>query len=253
MVEDEPGTSAERASDHDWLHEPVPAPPASEHDVPPAPEKSSPAPSAPVPSNPVPPAATSAWPTAPWPAASGWGAAHRDAEETADYPTQRPPQPVDSRPTGEYTASWSGPPPANAGVPQPGMTQPGMTQSHKPFPAGSMSMRSGPSFGGRRARVLTAGVLLLGFLVTGLWWPGFLHRTALDVGAVERGVKQVLSDPENGFGATNVSDVTCNNGTNPIVRSGKSFDCEATVNGAKRHVPVTFADKSGTYWVGSPT
>jgi len=87
--------------------------------------------------------------------------------------------------------------------------------------------------------------------VTGLWWPGFLHRTALDVTAAEKGVTTVLT-AKDGFGATNVTDVVCNNGKNPRVRSGATFGCEVTIGGATKHLTVTFADNAGTYWVGGP-
>lgn len=89
-------------------------------------------------------------------------------------------------------------------------------------------------------------------LVLGFAWPGFFTSTELDVAAAQTGVAQVLSDNTNGFGATNVTDVTCNGGHNPTVKKGGSFQCQVNIDGTPRHVTVTFQDDSGTYQVGQP-
>jgi hypothetical protein len=88
--------------------------------------------------------------------------------------------------------------------------------------------------------------------VLGFWKPGFFVTTKLDVGAAQTGVAQILSDEANGYGAKNVKDVKCNNGSSPTVKKGDTFDCEVSIDGTKRQVTVTFQDDNGTYEVGRP-
>lgn len=91
-------------------------------------------------------------------------------------------------------------------------------------------------------------------LVGGLWFSGFFGGggSMLDVRQAEAGVKQILSDPINGYGANDVSAVKCNNGENPTIEAGKGFSCDVTINGAKRKVQVVFRDDAGTYEVDGP-
>jgi hypothetical protein len=89
-------------------------------------------------------------------------------------------------------------------------------------------------------------------LVTGFWAPGFFKTSVLDVNRAQDGVRQILTDPNTGYGAPNVTDVACNNGANPTIEKGATFTCDATINGAKHKVTVTFQDDSGTYGVGRP-
>jgi hypothetical protein len=93
-------------------------------------------------------------------------------------------------------------------------------------------------------------VVVVGIL--GFWKPGWFVTTNLDVKAAQSGVQQILSDATNGYGAKNVQDVSCNNGANPKVVKGGTFDCEVSIDGTKRQVTVTFQDDSGTYEVGRP-
>ena len=97
------------------------------------------------------------------------------------------------------------------------------------------------------AAILVAVVLVLGF-----WQPGFFVTTKLDVSKAQAGVQQILTDDTNGYGAKNVKDVKCNNGQNPTVKKGSSFDCDVSIDGTKRQVTVTFQDNKGTYEVGRP-
>jgi Domain of unknown function (DUF4333) len=97
------------------------------------------------------------------------------------------------------------------------------------------------------AAIVVAVVLVLGF-----WAPGFFVTTQLDVNKAQAGVAQILSDNTNGYGAKNVKDVKCNNGQNPTVKKGSSFDCDVSIDGTKRQVTVTFQDNKGTYEVGRP-
>jgi len=65
-------------------------------------------------------------------------------------------------------------------------------------------------------------------------------------------VQQILADQTNGYGAKNVKDVKCNDGQDPTVEKGASFNCEVSIDGTKRQVTVTFQDDRGTYEVGRP-
>jgi hypothetical protein len=95
-------------------------------------------------------------------------------------------------------------------------------------------------------------ILILVVGVLGFWKPGFFVTTKLDVNAAQTGVAQILSDEANGYGAKNVKDVKCNDGSSPTVKKGDTFDCEVSIDGTKRQVTVTFQDDSGTYEVGRP-
>jgi hypothetical protein len=96
--------------------------------------------------------------------------------------------------------------------------------------------------------LIVAVVLVLGFLVPPRWFV----TTKLDVTKANAGVQQILTDETSGYGAKNVKDVKCNGGTDPIVKKGGTFDCNVSIDGAQRHVTVTFQDDKGTYEVGRP-
>lgn len=135
--------------------------------------------------------------------------------------------------------------------PQPGQYgQPGQYPQQFPTYEQPGKKRSGALIGGIAAAV--AVVLIAVVLVTGFWAPGFFVTTKLDVGKAQAGVQQVLTDETNGYGAKNVKDVKCNNGTDPIVKKGGTFDCSVSIDGAQKHVTVTFQDNKGTYEVGRP-
>ena len=97
-----------------------------------------------------------------------------------------------------------------------------------------------------------ATILLAVVLVLGFWEPGFFVTTKLDINKAQAGVQQILTDSTNGYGAKNVKDVKCNNGQNPTVKQGASFDCDVSIDGTKRSVTATFQDNKGTYEVGRP-
>lgn len=97
------------------------------------------------------------------------------------------------------------------------------------------------------ALIVSAVVLILGF-----WQPGFFMTTKLDISKAQAGVQQILTDETNGYGAKNVKDVKCNNGQDPIVKKGNTFDCDVSIDGTRRQVTVTFQDDKGTYEVGRP-
>lgn len=99
-----------------------------------------------------------------------------------------------------------------------------------------------------------AGTLALTVLLT-LLLRGVVDGSKpveLDVGHAQDGVRQVLTDPINGYGREDVTAVHCNDGVNPRVRKGTSFSCVVTVGGAERRVLVEFADDAGTYEVDRP-
>jgi Domain of unknown function (DUF4333) len=99
---------------------------------------------------------------------------------------------------------------------------------------------------------LLAAIIVAVVLVLGFWKPGFFVTTKLDIDSAQSGVQQILTDEANGYGAKNVKDVKCNDGQNPTVEKGGTFDCEVSVDGTKRQVTVTFQDDDGTYEVGRP-
>ena len=99
---------------------------------------------------------------------------------------------------------------------------------------------------------LLAAIIVAVVLVMGFWKPGFFVTTKLDIDAAQTGVQQILTDEANGYGAKNVKDVKCNDGQNPTVKKGGTFDCEVSIDGTKRQVTVTFQDDNGTYEVGRP-
>jgi Domain of unknown function (DUF4333) len=79
-----------------------------------------------------------------------------------------------------------------------------------------------------------------------------LTSRVLDVSKAEGGVARILADPVDGYAATNVSDVVCNNGDNPEIKKGGTFTCQVVVDGRKRQVLVVFKDDNGTYEVDRP-
>jgi hypothetical protein len=132
--------------------------------------------------------------------------------------------------------------------------QPGQYDPNQQFtPYGSTDAGSKKSTG--LVLGVVGGLVVLILVVVGIlgfWKPGWFVTTNLDVNAAQSGVQQILSDQTNGYGAKNVQDVSCNNGANPKVVKGGTFDCEVSIDGTKRQVTVTFQDDSGTYEVGRP-
>jgi hypothetical protein len=79
-----------------------------------------------------------------------------------------------------------------------------------------------------------------------------LKGKVLNVSTAQAGVQRILTDPVDGYGATSVSDVVCNDGDDPEIKKGATFTCEVVVDGRKRHVLVVFHDDNGTYEVDRP-
>ena len=160
-------------------------------------------------------------------------------------PYGAPPQygqyPQGQYPQGQYPQQPVGYPPPGQPGQYPPYGQPGAEELAK------KSTRTTAAILGSLGALLLAAVLLLGF-----WKPGFFVTTKLDVDKAQQGVQQILTDEASGYGAKNVNDVKCNNGQNPTVRKGDTFNCEVSIDGTKRQVTVTFQDDKGTYEVGRP-
>ena len=160
------------------------------------------------------------------------------------YPQGQYPQgqyPQGQYPQDQYPQQPVGYPPPGQPGQYPPYGQPGGEELAK------KSTRTTAAILGSLGALLLAAVLLLGF-----WKPGFFVTTKLDVDKAQQGVQQILTDEASGYGAKNVNDVKCNNGQNPTVRKGDTFNCEVSIDGTKRQVTVTFQDDKGTYEVGRP-
>lgn len=187
-------------------------------------------------------------------------------QPTQGYPQQGYQQPTEYNPAaygqpGQYGQPPYGQPqygqpgqygqPPYGQYPQPG--QPGQPGQYAPYPqpGGEESAKRSRTVIGLVVGVLAAIVVVV-VLILGFWKPGFFVTTKLDINKAQQGVQQILTDETNGYGAKNVKDVKCNNGQNPTVKKGDTFNCEVSIDGTKRQVTVTFQDNNGTYEVGRP-
>jgi hypothetical protein len=140
------------------------------------------------------------------------------------------------------------------GAPSPGQRwQPAPQRYPTPTPAAPPP----PSPNRQRPILLWGGLVVVVLVIVaavlaGVLWGGSLNGRELDVRSAESGVTAILSDPINGYGANDVTDVTCNNGENPPIHAGKGFRCDVQINGQRRSVDVVFSDDSGTYAVDGP-
>lgn len=152
---------------------------------------------------------------------------------------------------GQYPQPGQYPPPYGQ-YPQPGQ-YPGQPGQYPQYGQPGVAEASTKSMKAVGAVLGALALLLLGvILILGFWKPGFFVTTKLDVNKAQQGVQQILTDESNGYGAKNVQDVKCNNGANPTVKKGDTFNCEVSIDGTKRQVTVTFQDDKGTYEVGRP-
>jgi hypothetical protein len=200
---------------------------------------------------------TASYPAAPsYPAVPGYPQSEQYGQQPTEYgqqPTQYGQQPTQygqypqqpgqyGQPAqyGQYGQYGQQPDPYGQYQQQPG-------QYGQPAPE---AKRSNAVIGSVTAAFL--GIVVLVVLVLGFWKPGFFVTTKLDITRAQEGVQQILADQTNGYGAKNVKDVKCNDGQNPVVKQGETFNCEVSIDGTKRQVTVTFRDNSGTYEVGRP-
>ncbi|MDP9165928.1 MAG: DUF4333 domain-containing protein [Actinomycetota bacterium] len=179
----------------------------------------------------------------------------------------QPPPQYGQQPTAYSPSSYPqqpqyGQPPQYGQQPQYGQYDPNQQYGQQPGqydPNQQFNPYSTTDTGSKKSMGLILGVVgalvavvLIVVGILGFWKPGWFVTTNLDVGAAQTGVQQILTDQTNGYGAKNVQDVKCNNGANPKVVKGGTFDCEVSIDGTKRQVTVTFQDDSGTYEVGRP-
>ncbi|MEU0498289.1 DUF4333 domain-containing protein [Mycobacterium sp. NPDC006124] len=189
-----------------------------------------------------------------------YGGQPQYGQPTYGQPQYQQPDQYGQQPTAYGPSSYPqqpqyGQPPQYGQQPQYGQPQYGQYDPNQQ----QFSPYSSTDAGSKKSRGLILGVVgaLVAVVVVvvgilGFWKPGFFMTTNLDVKAAQSGVQQILSDSTNGYGAKNVQDVSCNNGANPKVVKGATFDCEVSIDGTKRQVTVTFQDDSGTYEVGRP-
>lgn len=208
-------------------------------------------------------------PRQPW-QPPGQGADHSsDPTVAAGYPWQQQPTQEATWQAPAYTPQYQQPAdpayPQQYPQPTPGYAQPEQfgaqpTQLGVPgqYPgqygpygqSGQGSKRSVAVIGGV---IAVMAVLFIGaVLILGFWAPGFFVTTKLDVIKAQAGVQQVLTDETTGYGAKNVKDVKCNNGSDPTVKKGATFECTVSIDGTSKRVTVTFQDNKGTYEVGRP-
>lgn len=113
---------------------------------------------------------------------------------------------------------------------------------------GTYAVSSG---GGRKRRpwffAAFAVLVALGVAFPGFVVPGWFHRSVLDTGAVQAGVRQIVRDS---YGMERVESVSCPSGQ--PVRPGHSFTCEFVSGGENERVRVVVQDEEGTYAVERP-
>ncbi|WP_243858084.1 DUF4333 domain-containing protein [Mycobacterium sp. DL440] len=157
--------------------------------------------------------------------------------------------------------AWTPPPARQPSPPQPPQhhARPAPPPQYQPRPAPQPPSRPQPNPRPKHAdRRLLIGaaiaVVTVAVIGAGLWvWSrADTNSTRLDVHQAESGVAQILSDPINGYGANRVVAVACNNGQNPVVRTGATFTCAVEINDTLRRVIVEFTDDNGTYAVDGP-
>ncbi|MGV0770468.1 DUF4333 domain-containing protein [Mycobacterium syngnathidarum] len=163
-----------------------------------------------------------------------------------------PPGPRPDRP------SWTPPPRQPSPSYPPQHQQPRQHARPAPPPSREPQRPSHPKPNSKlsdRGRYIgAAAVVAVAVIGVGLWaWSrSDATGTRLDVRQAEAGVAQILSDPINGYGANRVVAVACNDGKNPVVRTGATFTCAVEINDTLRRVIVEFTDNNGTYAVDGP-
>lgn len=162
-----------------------------------------------------------------------------------------PEQPWWVRPGG---APLPGSPPPQPHPTRPARTSPPQHQARPPQPEPSPPTPRRPKAPDRRLIGVALAAVAVVAIGLGLWaWNrADVAGTQLDVRQAEAGVAEILSDPIHGYGANRVVAVACNNGDNPVVRTGATFTCAVEINGTLRRVVVEFIDSNGTYAVDGP-
>lgn len=207
-----------------------------------------------------------------WPAA---GPAYPQYQQTVDpaYPQQYPAAPGYAQPEyptqvapGQFPGGAQVPAPGAYGQPGPygqpvGYGQPAGYPGSGPYSQYPVQYPPAPEEVGKknwdRKKLSVIGgsvgaALVLVIAVLGFLTPGFFVTTKLDATKAAAGVLQILSDETTGYGAKNAKDAKCNNGNDPVVKKGDSFECSVSIDGVAKKVTVTFLDDKGTYEVGRP-
>ena len=119
-----------------------------------------------------------------------------------------------------------------------------------PTPHRAPAKRSGPD---KRTLLIGAG-MAVALVIAGVTVWQFLFRdtTVINVEQAEAGVREILTDPINGYGANSISALRCNDGKDPSAAKGDSFTCAVEIDGTVRHVYVEFQDDKGTFAVDGP-
>ncbi|MEX7473045.1 DUF4333 domain-containing protein [Mycobacterium adipatum] len=119
-----------------------------------------------------------------------------------------------------------------------------------PTPHRAAPTRSGPD---RRTVFIGAGVaVVLVVVALGVWQFLFRDTTVIPLAQAEAGVREILTDPINGYGTNSISALRCNDGKDPSATKGASFTCAVEIDGTVRHVYVEFQDDKGTFAVDGP-
>ena len=165
----------------------------------------------------------------------------------------RQPYPPAAQP---YPPRQQPPPPRPAYPPPPQRPAPVIDPNRYTLPPGTPSshrapsQRSGPD---KRAVLIGAGVVVALVVVgVGVWQFLFRDTTVINVEQAEAGVREILTDPINGYGANSISALRCNDGKDPSAAKGDSFTCAVEIDGTVRHVYVEFQDDKGTFAVDGP-
>lgn len=163
--------------------------------------------------------------------------------------TPSPPRPPRPQPPPSPRAA---PPPRTPVYPAP-VSRPRIPPRKRSWPAspGAASTRPPRTL---RLALISTSVIAAAALATAvaLRVGTTTSQEQLDVAKAQQGVAEVLSDPVNGYGAEQVSQVSCNGGTNPPIVDGKAFTCQAVIDGNPYDITVTFKGDDGTYEVDWP-
>jgi hypothetical protein len=186
----------------------------------------------------------------------------RPEDKTVEVPLRRPagtdPVPAEE-PWWKNANKRVPPPPRMPAPPAPAVPAPSQVprRDRPPSPARNRHAKAAPPRKrGQLALLIGVGLLAIAaavvLLMAALSGLDMLKGKVLNVSKAEAGVQRILLDPDDGYGATNVSDVVCNDGRDPEIRKGASFVCQVVVEGRKRQVLVVFSDDNGTYEVDRP-
>jgi len=164
---------------------------------------------------------------------------HRPPHPGYPPPAQRP-APLPQRPA--------------APRPQPQRPAPVIDPNRYTLPPGTPAPHRAPPKNVERRQWLIGGAIALAVVAAGvgLWQFAFRDATVIPVEQAEEGVRQILSDPINGYGANSISALRCNGGKDPSAGKGDSFTCAVEIDGAIRQVYVEFQDDKGTFAVDGP-